>query len=289
MKKFFAFSFLFFSASILACEPVGKISFKFGDEISPDLNFPMFWSDHYYSCIGYSSLSDQTTDSLGGDYGDNRISVLTRENVVDLGLIGYFYSSIDYPFNLSLNYKMYKIYNEEFGFFQFPADNSYQTTNNHVNLDLSTLLLDFGFQHNFKNVNFMFTGQVSFYSQLNLNQDIWIKPLVNSAGQTRSSSSQPLAYSYGISLDYGAIALGFEWDILPLEYDSLVLGPDSGGFNFLKSRNETLRVTNDIYFKYSFNNYFPGAIGFNSRKVISDINGSKTFYNESYLTLDLSY
>lgn len=272
-----------------------KLSYDASNGFSPSITYPFNWSERLYSSIDYQGFKETEVSTLGQGFGESRISTSTDNKIALIRLVGYKMQLNDTHISLGVDYKNTRINKQEFGFFQLPSDGTFQTFTNDVGLKVDQMGLSLAASKETGRLKYRLSGFVSGSSNLSLNQETRIKPIINSVGTGQSNTSQSTAYKLDFDIQFNVfeavdLVLTSSLDYLPLDYQLKTLSATgNGGYEFINqtiSAKQTV-VTNliKLHFNSQTFNGIPLMIGAGTRKIQSELNGGSSNTNNAIFVL----
>jgi hypothetical protein len=286
----------FIFANPLHAQTQTTLTFELGDGVQPHIHVPLVWSDQLYSSLGYTAFSSTQVEKLSADFGDSRSASSQEHKQASVRLLGYRKHHDPIGWVLGADYKNIAITKQEFGFFQLPSDQSYQTIVNEMDIEVNAIGLGVDADYVQDNYQIRLSGFATLASELSIQQETRVKPLVEQTGRTRENASQPFAYQLGLDIQYSGLrwfdlALGVQYDYLPLNYNTQSLGYVNDAFQFQSETIDSLRIATDIQLKIYLKNFkqydLSPMIGYGVRKVSVETNNITTDSKDTYYLLGL--
>lgn len=265
---------LVFSSTVTANEKVISIT-QINTDIgydngvfTPSGTLPVNWNSRFSSSISY--VGKQTIDigSLS-DFDDSLNASTTKERRMGLNLLTYEFNptgSSKSTISIGLSYENVKIEAEEKGFIAHEGD-AFRTE---LLRDISVHRANIPVSYQIRSGNFInrFNANLTAYSSLSLEQDLYI-PIINTKRTALSDSqTQPVAYQaswegiYTRTANIAAPGWSIAYESTPFEYNSLMANAN-GSFdtNKIKSTTNTLTIEGRIYYGWNPNETTARYIG----------------------------
>ena len=308
MKKLLLSATLLFSCRLFAIQPeLEQLSLERDEagHFSPLISARMYWFDNKkgYSELNFSTTNSLNTDTLGNT-DSSRTSNSSSQTDLQLNLYTHRFKFLDYDFSIGGVVNHLNIQNTEFGYFTLTESSalpsnlrgqwiSFEHLTNitvlqpALNIELMSSSLH---ENNHQPISWRFTGLFFLANTLSLDQEIRIKPIVDTTGKKSASEGQAFSYQFNFELIYhtGMFAdLKFNIFVnnLPLKYQLQQLSYDQAGevFDFKAGQVDIEEQTTRLEFKVLFNNIsliknMPVYVGYGLEKtsVTDKINNEQT-------------
>ena len=251
-----------------------NVSINQGDngDTNPNIQFPITWNENFFSEMSYSSYSTTTIQDLISVMGKsssytqknssalslNYLHKLSKQHTITIGVLASYYDSIG----------------SEFGYYEVNA------TTNSINLDINYKEFKVGIKGDYTYVgdkiplNFRVGFILHPFTKLNLDQSSVISGGVGE-GTHHSSSNQNMSYAiylvmqYPIYKDVFFIGIDANLNSTPLEYDSLVLDPNTNQFTTTQITQEEIvsKVNYKLIYKQYKDSPINYVIGYSKQKI----------------------
>ena len=201
-------------------------------DISPVTRYPFYWNKNssIYSGIEYSS-SSTTGVILDSDLYEKK-SISMEKKEVTFTIFGYSKKYDNWAVSSDISANYLTINKNEFGYAIEKYKNLSETGDlffdNKIDIDVLRARIGLTILKRTENFGIGFSGMVYPYSNLNVDQELLLRPISKNIGRNKSSNDLKPSYearlniSYKLTKDWSIMLLG-EYYILPIEYDMLSL------------------------------------------------------------------
>jgi len=231
---------------------------------NPNIQFPITWNENLFSELSYSSYSTTTVQDLISATGKS--SSYTKNNDLALSMNYLYNLTKEHTFTVGmlLNYKNSS--GNEFGYFEVNA------TTNSVNVDVKYHPL----------------------RKLNLEQNLVMSGDIGE-GFYKSTSTQNISYEFYIAIKYPIYDDRFFFGIdaylnnSPLEYDSIVLDPDTNKYATANITHEESisKVNYKLLYKQFKDSNLNYVLGYSKQRVHIKLENNENNQDQDMLILGL--
>lgn len=257
-----------------------NIDLQFDEEgkAAPEFSVPFSWNEHLFSSLSYSSTS---TTNTGGSAITTSSATSIRQDLIQLGLLGYKKNFGALQVAGSLNYEYLTLDKTEFGYGELSIGNNTDlfVIENNVEITSKTPSIAADITYNSTLISLRSGVSVSMGSDLDVEQETGFQ--YQQAAQTKSKATGEQQTSYKVYADslfnltpsFG-IGLNAEYRVLPLDYTVNILNSDLISFSEqeVSQEDSTLRYSLLFIFKQPVAGMNP-SIGITHQEITSD-NGS---------------
>lgn len=215
-------------------------------KVNPDIFLPIYWSESFFSGIGFSNSASLSQGTLSG-FSDSRIGTSIDQRDLAVNLISYQSQAAGFSYSVGGNYKLNSIDRTEFGYFRLNNGlvDDYVAFDNIVEIGVSGLALrgDMTWGEQKNKHQFRISAVISPKDDLDVDQTTSFKPIITTASTGNSSKSQDVGYDLKLQTLHKmtkSVSIGFQlqYQILPLDYDLQVLTSTATSF-----QNATIDTT----------------------------------------------
>lgn len=260
-------------------------------DISPNLFFPIYWSQNLFSGIGYTS-SKNIENSTIQNFSDSRESKAINQQNLKVNFLSKKFKKEKYSFSIGLIGEYINIENTQFGFIHdknslFQKGDIWIAFDNSLDIEVLKYGLYFDVTSKLhKKIFLRLSGDITPTAKVKLAQNTRFKPLVLEGKKFENSSTQDFSYSLLLEMmfqtDLGfSLGAEYEYIFFPLKYNLAVLGKNGGNYFFQTSKIESETVTDSWIIKLILDKKILGdmqpSIGFGKSRIVEN---SKTTNND---------
>ena len=262
----------------------------------PNLFVPYYWSDNWYSGLGYRDKTLVTQDTLEG-LVDSKLSTSISERIIRLNVVSYQGASDLFSYSVGLDYQNTAIDKIEFGYFSL--NNDFIVFDNNVEIEVSGFSAhgDLTWSKLLDPHAVRVKGSLSPMNSLKVEQQTDIKPLVPITGVGNSTKAQELSYQLQIEtrhdlIEFLSVGLDLEYKVLPLNYDLKVLATSAD--KFITAPIDTTESTSRFGLRFIFNNalgdnMFPViGVAYETTEIEDNLNETSSKVSQTLLTAGLT-
>jgi len=259
---------------------------------NPNIQFPITWNENLFSELSYSSYSTTTVQDLISATGKS--SSYTKNNDLALSMNYLYNLTKEHTFTVGmlLNYKNSS--GNEFGYFEVNA------TTNSVNVDVKYRELKVGIKGDYTYrgdqipLNFRLGFILYPLRKLNLEQNLVMSGDIGE-GFYKSTSTQNISYEFYIAIKYPIYDDRFFFGIdaylnnSPLEYDSIVLDPDTNKYATANITHEESisKVNYKLLYKQFKDSNLNYVLGYSKQRVHIKLENNENNQDQDMLILGL--
>jgi hypothetical protein len=269
-----------------------NIDLQFDEEgkASPEFSVPYSWNEQLFSSLSYSSTS---TTNTGSSATTTSSATTIRQDLIQLGLLGYKKDLGALQIAGYLNYEYLTIDKAEFGYgkIQSGANSDLFVVENNVEITSATPSIAADITYNSSLISLRTGASLSIGSTLDVEQDTGFQ--YQQSAQTKSKKEGDQAASYNVYIDslfnvtanFG-IGINAEYRVLPLDYTVSILNSDLVSFSEqeVSQEDSTLRYSLLFIFKQSVAGMNP-SIGITHQELTSDNGASSETTKADFITL----
>ena len=260
---------------------------------NPQLFIPIYWSENFFSGVGYyRSSTFETGDITGGSITDSSISTTVDQTNLRLNLLTYETASGAMTYAVGGEYEQIAINKHEFGYMEVSGTDIHALKND-IEIDVSRLNLKADATYKSGDFYARIGFGLSPQSSLSVDQTTTIKPLIPGEGTSSATKAQAMAYDLSFKSGYSLhpmvnLIVQAMYDYLPMKYDLAVA---SGGSYAIEEQDveqtTTMAMVSFAFNVDSFSKELSPNIGFGTRSITTtdNTNDAEETVSESLIIL----